>query len=32
VDAFYLTVLVLSGVAVSWFAGFAAYRLYKGQG
>jgi hypothetical protein len=31
VEAFFAALLVLSGMFVTWFTGYAAYRLYKGS-
>lgn len=31
VEAFYVTLLVLSGVVITWFTVFVVYKLYKGQ-
>jgi hypothetical protein len=30
-EIFYLGLLVLSAVAISWFSVFVVYRLFKGQ-
>jgi hypothetical protein len=31
VEAFFATLLVLSGVFITWFTLFVLYKLYKGQ-
>jgi hypothetical protein len=31
VEAFFATLLVLSGVFITWFTVFVVYKLYKGQ-
>ena len=31
IEAFYLTLLILVGIVITWFAGFVVYKLYKGQ-
>jgi hypothetical protein len=31
VEAFFATLLVLSGVSITWFTLFVLYKLYKGQ-
>jgi hypothetical protein len=31
VEAFYVSLLVLVGVAVTWFAGYVVYKLFRGQ-
>jgi hypothetical protein len=31
VEAFYISLLVLVGVFVTWFAGYVVYKLYQGQ-
>jgi hypothetical protein len=30
VEAVFVTLLVLSGVLITWFAGYVVYKLYKG--
>jgi hypothetical protein len=30
-EGFYLTLLILSALTISWFAVFVVYRLFKGQ-
>ena len=30
-EVFYTSLLVLSAVVITWFAGFVVYRLYRGQ-
>jgi hypothetical protein len=30
-EAVYLSLLVATGVVVTWFAAFVVYRLYRGQ-
>jgi hypothetical protein len=32
VEAFYISLLVLVGAVVAWFAGYLAYKLVRGQG
>jgi hypothetical protein len=31
VEAFFATLLVLSGVFITWFTVYVVYKLYKGQ-
>jgi hypothetical protein len=31
VEAFYVSLLVLVGLVVTWFAGFVVYKLFRGQ-
>jgi hypothetical protein len=31
VEAFFATLLVLTGVFITWFAVYVVYKLYKGQ-
>jgi NO-binding membrane sensor protein with MHYT domain len=31
VEAFYVSLLVLVGVLIAWFAGYVAFRLFRGQ-
>ena len=31
VEAFFVTLLVLSGLAITWFSVYVVYKLYKGQ-
>ena len=30
-EAFYLTLLVLSALTIAWFSVFVVYKLFKGQ-
>jgi len=30
-EGFFIGLLVLATLTIAWFAGFVAYRLYKGQ-
>ncbi len=30
-EGFFIGLLVLATLTITWFAGFVAYRLYKGQ-
>lgn len=30
-EIFYITLLVIAGGAMAWFAGFVVWRMYKGQ-
>ncbi len=30
-EAFFITLLVLSGLVITWFAFYVVYKLYKGQ-
>jgi hypothetical protein len=32
VEAFYISLLVVVGVVVTWFAGYVVYKLFRGQG
>lgn len=31
VEAFYVSLLVLVGIVVTWFAGYVVYKLFRGQ-
>jgi hypothetical protein len=31
VEAFYVSLLVLVGLVVTWFAGYVVYKLFRGQ-
>jgi hypothetical protein len=31
VEAFYVSLLVAIGLAVTWFAGYVVYKLFQGQ-
>jgi len=31
VEAFYVSLLALTGVAVAWFAAYVVYKLFRGQ-
>lgn len=31
VEAFFATLLVLSGLMITWFSVYVVYKLYKGQ-
>ena len=31
VEAFYITLLVLVGLVITWFAGYVVYKLFQGQ-
>jgi hypothetical protein len=31
IEIFFTTLLVLVSLLITWFAGFAVYKLYKGQ-
>jgi hypothetical protein len=31
VEAFYVSLLVLVGVLIAWFAGYVVYQLFRGQ-
>jgi hypothetical protein len=31
VEAFFATLLVLSGLVITWFSVYVVYKLYKGQ-
>jgi hypothetical protein len=31
VEAFYISLLVLIGLVVTWFAGYVVYKLFQGQ-
>ena len=31
VEAFFITLLVLVALFVTWFAGYVVYKLYRGQ-
>jgi hypothetical protein len=31
VEAFYVSLLVLVGVFITWFAGYVVYKLFRGQ-
>ncbi|GAB3247443.1 hypothetical protein GCM10027562_05220 [Arthrobacter pigmenti] len=30
-EIFYITLLVIAGIAMAWFAGLVVWRMYKGQ-
>lgn len=30
-EAFFISLLALSGLVITWFAGYVVYKLYKGQ-
>jgi hypothetical protein len=30
-EGFFIGLLLLTTIAIAWFAGFVVYRLYKGQ-
>jgi hypothetical protein len=30
-EAFYVSLLVVVGLAVAWFAGYVIYKLFRGQ-
>ena len=32
VENFYTGLLILASIAITWFAGYVVYKLFKGQG